>query len=242
MKKLLHIISAVLFALLPLIGNTAKAEQTEYMRVLSSDAYVYADYDLTEKLFAIPSSYYVKIESTNSTAARVTYGDGLGCPVIMGYMDLSDLTMPIVSPEKPYSVIKVSTDKSDILFNDLDLERPYFNVPSGEIMHYYGEIKTADKTLCYVYYNKKLGYVDKACLNPFTISPNQDPIAEPEPPPEEEAPTNGENITEVNAALGENLQVLIIVGISIVCISVVYFLFKPSKNKVSEETKEFYDD
>lgn len=241
MKLIKLLLTAIIFLVIS-NGVSVHANENEYMRVLTDTAYVYADYDLTEKLFAIPNSYYVKIESRSSSSARVTYGDGVGCPVIMGYMNLADLTEPIVTPEKPFNVIKVSTDKSDILFNDLELERPYFNVPSGEIMHYFGEIKSSDKTLCYVYYNKKLGYVDKECLNPFNIPPNQDPLEELTPPPETAPEVDGENVTEVDGTLGENLQVLIIVGISIVCISVVYFLFKPTKNKIAEETKEFYDE
>ena len=104
-------------------------------------------------------------------------------------------------------------------------------------MYYYGDLKVEDNLLCYVYYSKKLGYVDKTCLNPFSVTPNQDPIESEQAPPTTETETEQE-INVSTSSLGENLQLIIIIGISVVSISVVYFLFKPSKNKTSEEQNE----
>ena len=120
------------------------------------------------------------------------------------------------------------------MFNDLKLVTPYFNVPKNEILYYYGEIKSGDKIMCFVYYAKKLGYIDKTSLNPFSITPNPDAILETDK--NENLPTdNGEeNPSKINP-FGEHIQVVIIVGISIISISVVYFLFKPSKHKTEEE-------
>ena len=105
-------------------------------------------------------------------------------------------------------------------------------------MYYYVDVKVNDKILCYVYYNKKLGYVDKTCLNPFSITPNPDPFETETPPASEQPPSNDKS--ETTFQLGENLQLIIIVGISIISISVVYFLFKPQKNKTADEQNEFY--
>ena len=219
------------------------AEPSQYMRVLSSGAIIYSDQNLKDPMFEIPKTYYVKIESKTSTSIKVSYGDGSkDCPVIIGYMKESDLTTSSTEPTLPFAIIKVSTDTSDILFNDVELKTPYFNLPKNEVIYYYGEIEYNDHVLCYVYYSKKLGYVDKTCLNPFSITPNQDPIEGEDITVEEKDPESTNNPSSSSLKLGENLQVIIIIGISVVSISVVYFLFKPQKNRAGEEQNEFSSD
>ena len=223
--------------------NKVLAESSLYMRVLSQSAIIYADQNLTEPMFEVPKTYYVKVESKSNSTIKVSYGDGSkDCPVIIGYMKESDLSPALTEPTTPFAIIKVSTDTSDILFNDVELKTPYFNLPKNEVMYYYGEIESGDRILCYVYYSKKLGYVDKSCLNPFSITPNPDPIETETVLPE----NNEQEVTtqpSQNAfMLGENLQVIIIIGISVVSISVVYFLFKPQKNRTGEEQNEFSTD
>lgn len=239
---------AVLTALLTIMfiypsNNKVLAQSSQYMRVLSDGAIIYSDGDLNEPMFEIPKTYYVKVESKISSTVKVSYGDGSkDCPVIIGYMNEADLSPALIEPTAPFSIIKVSTDTSDILFNDVELKTPYFNLPKNEIMYYYGEIESGDKVLCYVYYSKKLGYVDKTCLNPFSVTPNPDPIEIEEETPPTDQSTNNEQPTVSTFPLGENLQLIIIIGISVVSISVVYFLFKPQKNRVSDEQNEFSSD
>ena len=183
------------------------------------------------------------MESRLGNSVKVSYGDGSkDCPVIIGYMDISLLTEIDYEPTSPFFIIKISTDVSDILFNDVELKTPYFNVPKNEVMYYLGEINSGDKVLCYVYYSKKLGYVDKTCFNPFTITPNPDKVEDelPKNPTVNEENNNGDSAPTLH--LGENLQLLIIIGISVVSISVVYFLFKPQKNKTGDEQNEFSTD
>ena len=86
---------------------------------------------------------------------------------------------------------------------------------------------------------KKLGYLDKTCLNPFTITENQDKLPNINTEPDVEIEENPENQNGEVLFLGDNLQLIIIVGISIISISVVYFLFKPERNKINDEQNEF---
>lgn len=245
MKRFIYF--ALLFALISsIIFITPKtivlAKNTDYLRVLSSGAVMYLDSDLSEPMFEVPKTYYVKVESRLGDTVKVSYGDGSkDCPVIIGYMPLSSLTEIDYEPTSPFFIIKVSTDTSDILFNDVELKNPYFNIPKNEVMYYFGEIKSGDRILCYVYYSKKLGYVDKTCLNPFSITPNPDEVVLDTPPTVEQPSTDTKQPSKT-LQLGENLQLLIIIGISVVSISVVYFLFKPQKNKTGDEQNEFSTD
>lgn len=231
----LIIISLSILSFKPL---NAIAAETVYLRVLVNDAYLYGDADLTQKIFKIPYGYFVKAENVGSTLTRVVYGDDDGeYPVIMGYMKTSDLKSVNIIPVKPFAVFKVSTATSDILFNDGKLKKPYFNVNADTFMYFYGEYDGETSSLCYVYCKNKLGYVDKSCLNPFTVPTSPDEIVT-EPEIKNDDKKDDETVTTDNSNafnLGENLQIIIIAGISIISISVVYFLFKPPKQKRSDD-------
>ncbi len=236
-KAILTIFSCLIlsFATLP-PKKLALAETENYARVLSSEVYIYQDLNFQEPLFIVPYGYYLKVEQVNNDSVKVSYGSG-DYPTIFGYVRKSELSFVDYTPSTPYAVIKVSTDVNDVLFNDSQLKHPYFNVFKNEIMYCYGEIDSGDLVLCYVYYNKKLGYIDKSSLNPYTITNNPDPL----PSDEEEKPNEEETFKPlVSSSLGERLQIVIIVAISIVTISVVYFLFKPTKNHTEEEQNEFF--
>lgn len=224
--------------LLFLPHDIAFSASVNYARVLSSGAYIYSDQALSNKIFEVPYSYYVKIEQNYSQTVKVSYNSPSGnAPVIYGYMSASDLTVTEGVPSSPFAVIKVSSGVSDVLFVDHALKSPLFNVPENEIMYFYGKVTSGDKTLCYVYYGNKLGYIDEKSLNPYVIPTNPDPLPSVDEPPETDKPT-----TVTPTRLGETLQIVIIVGISVISISIVYFLFRPQKNETHEETGFITDD
>ncbi len=211
---------------------TPKASQEKYMRVLENGVYIYADNNFTTKLFELPYSYYVKVESVNGDTVRVSYGsDSENYPVIMGYCKFSELTETDNLPLNPYSTVKVSCLYSDVLFNDASLVKAYFNVPENTFMVYYGSYKTkSGGSICYVYCNNKLGYFDINSLNPFSVPNHPDEIPIITPPPSEEQETEEEN-EKPSSLPAESLQIIIILGLSIISISIVYYLFKPQKQK-----------
>lgn len=237
-RKFIVIISLTLFSFIFIPTYKVKANTSEYARVLTDNAVIYEDQNLSEPLFTIPYSYYVKIEENLNGITKVSYGDSSNnYPKIVGFINSEELTIVDYIPTNPYYVIKVSTDTADVLFNDVKQTSPYFNVPKNEVMYYYGEIEYLDNLLCLVYYSKKLGFIDKTCLNPFTITLNPDSI--PTIDNDSEIDTQEKPTTSQNFLVNENLRLIIIIGISIISISVVYFLFKPQKNKISEEQNEF---
>ncbi len=211
---------------------TPKASQEKYMRVLENGVYIYADNNFTTKLFELPYTYYVKVESVNGDIARVSYGsDNENYPVIMGFCKFSELSETTSVPINPYSTIKVSCLYSDVLFNDPSLVKAYFNVPENTFMIYYGSYKTTSGgSICYVYCNNKLGYFDINSLNPFSVPLHPDEIPIETPPPSEEQSPEEEN-KKPSSLPAESLQIIIILGLSIISISIVYYLFKPQKQR-----------
>lgn len=221
------------------------ANSQKFMRVLSENVYLYADNACTQKLFEIPKTYYLKIEGENGEFARVSYGNDNGVyPVIMGYAKISELTACDYIPLKPFAVTKVATCVQDILFNDSNKKHAFFNVPIDSVMVFYGEYLTPDGSeLIFVYYQNKLGYLDKSSVNAYAIPDNQDPIQNEQTPSDEPPSENqeqGENLTSTLAP--ENLQIIIIVGLSVISISIVYALFRPTRNKLSKKQNEYFEE
>ncbi|MBQ9782133.1 MAG: hypothetical protein IJW26_03010 [Clostridia bacterium] len=246
MKKLaciLLLIFNILIFNLYNVPTNAYASSNEYMRVLKNDVYLYQDDTFQTKLFIIPYGYFVYLIEEYGDYCKVSYGSNAdNCPVILGYMKLDELTPYNNIPIKPYSVFTITCSQSDIMFNDYDKLNPYFNLPKNSTLTYFGEyVNENNESMLYVYYNSKLGYVDKNSIKSFTVPVSPDKIETPSIDEEIVAPNDNNNEFLKN----ESLQIIIIVGISIISISVVYFLFKPTKNKIEPEknqTYEFYDE
>ena len=87
-----------------------------------------------------------------------------------------------------------------------------------------------------------MGYLQSSAVYDFIVpslpieeSPSESVIKEISTP-EDQPVKNG---------LGNSLQLVIIIAVSVIAISVVYLLFKPSPSKVSDEVltiDEFYDE
>lgn len=223
--------------------NYSYAEQEKYLRVLSENVYLYENADFTEKIFIIPYSYYVKVEGEFGEAVKVSYGEQNGeYPTVKGYVKKDEVKEVDYIPTLPFAVTKVSTNFQDVLFGDNTLLRAYFNVPKNSVLYLYGDISVKEKPYVYVYAENKLGYLDKESLNSYFIKLNPDKI-ESEETYEEPTETENQKQKFTTSKLSyETLQVVIIVGISVVCISVVYALFKPTKHKNEFKNEEFFEE
>lgn len=230
MKKLLLCFATILYSIFSfLIPDKVCAQTESFSRVLDDSTVIYSDSALSEPLFVLPYSFYVKTEEIYSSCVKVCYGfaDGI-TPQIIGYISIDKYNPVDYEPKNPYCTISVITKYSDVLLSNLELKRAYFNVGANTNMTLYGEIQGKNgNTFVYVYYNCKLGYLEKSNLNPFVTPINSDPIISDTPDPV--VPTSDTKNTE--SGLDDNLQIVLIIGISVVSVSIVYFLFKPAKNK-----------
>ena len=243
MKKYLALLATLYITFfnisIPNISVSASSNET-YLRVVKENVYIYSDSNFSCRLFEIPYSYYVKVESIQNNVVKATYGlEGQDYPFIIGYLKLEELEEVFTVPTNPFSTIKVSCLSSDVLFNDVGFKKAYFNVSENTFMVYYGKyVKENGNEVAYVYCNNKLGYFDKNSLNPFTVPLHKDPIETESPTADENDNKNDGANTNVSTMPAENLQVLIIIGLSIICIAIVYALFKPSKHVKDDEEIE----
>ena len=111
MKRIIVILIAILYLIFPfslLKQVKVKGASECYYRVLIENAYIYSDINLQNAMFKIPYTYYVKAENINGNVVRVVYGDDQSdYPVIIGYMNLNDLTLSETTPLNPYAIIKI---------------------------------------------------------------------------------------------------------------------------------------
>lgn len=214
----------------------AYAEEKRYLRVLSGDAYIYEDPALKNKIFAVKNGYFVSVVQDLGSYLRVSYGyENENYPVLYGYMSASDLTKVNEQPVTPFTVLKLDVNYTEVLFSSLDLSRACFNLVKGSSVYFYGY---AGDDLCYVYAEQKLGYVSADAFNSFTVPENEQVTTVFGAIPDSDAAlsTNDDdkNSDSANFKLGESVQIIIIVGISVISVSIVYVLFKPTRNKISE--------
>ena len=244
-KRVVFLLTALILAaaaaLIP--RKTASAEEKRYLRVMTGDAYIYEDSALKNKIFAVKNGYFVEVVQDLGSYLRVSYGyENENYPVIYGYMSASDLTKVNESPVTPFTVLKLDVNYTEVLFSSIDLSRACFNLVKGATVYFYGY---AGDKLCYVYAEQKLGYISADAFNAFTVPENEQitTVFGVTPDEQSEAPdkTASGDDGGANFNLGESVQIIIIVGISVISVSIVYVLFKPTRNKV-QERDDFKDD
>jgi len=217
--------------------NAAADSDVKYSRILNETTAFYDE--SKEILFYLPYSYYVKVISVGSTYTSVSYQGGNGIiPVIEGYIKTENLNIVKVTPSNPYPDTTVMTKSADTLFSDSDLSLPKTIISSKSSAYYYGKkTDTSGEDLIYVYCNKYIGYMRKSAFGTFTLALNSDPIETDSGNSE----SDKESESVVKNTLGDSLQIFIIVGISVIAISIVYLLFRPS-GKVKDEVISKYNE
>ena len=101
---------------------------------------------------------------------------------------------------------------------------------------YYGEVTNeSDEKLVYVYCNGYLGYMRKSCFAPFNLPSHPEPIFSSS----STSSSNNQTQTKTQNNKTDNLQILIVAGISVIVVSIVYLIFRPGEKRI---TKPDYDD
>lgn len=229
--------------------RSARAEtQVRYSRILGREVVLYMDENLSMPWFTLPYSYYVKVVSVGAASAKVEYkGDSPARPSLKGYLRLSDLNVADETPAAPYPTSIFTVGQSCLVYKDVN-----FNfsdaVPENSSVDFYGTSVRAGGQV-YVFGcvtatsgDKYIGFIEKNALLAFALP--ELPVALPEPEPESATVSAEPAPGAASNALGDNLQIVIIVGISVVAVSIVYLLFRPSQGRAKEEVaaKSDFDD
>ena len=213
----------------PLQKVYAQEELSGYSRVLTTDTAFYSDSGGKNLKFYLPYGYYVKVIAIGSSYTKVSYQtDNSHFPLLTGYVKTLDLIFQEETPITPYPLVSLTVLEDDILFSDYTLTSSKIAVYENSIAVYYGEITFNQEQLVYVYCNGYLGYMRKSCFAPFTIPPHPEPIKNANS-------SNSQTEKQSTNEKAENLQILIVAGVSVIVVSFVYFIFKPNGKRVKEE-------
>lgn len=247
MKKLC-LIAALLACLIAYpLPRAVGADETKYSRVESESVILYMDSALTVPWFTLPYGYYVKVRSVSGACAKVEYkGDGAGKPSAKGYVAAADLNITAAPPSAPYPSLTLTVDRTCLLYLDVDFSITE-TITQNSTVDFYGILTRPGGTqYVYGYVNsasgdKYVGYLPVDCVYPFAV-----PRLEIERPDEDETkPSDDGDKPAADNALGNNMQILLIVAVSVVAVSIVYLLFRPSSQKVKDEViarSEFDDE
>jgi hypothetical protein len=207
---------------------------------------LYIDSTLTIKWFELPVGYFVKVLSISHSSAKVEYKcDDRNLPSAKGYISTEHLNIVSEIPQVIFPSATFKVNQNCLLYTNTDLSI-YETITQGSVLDYYGIIEKSDgKTYAYGFVktlsgDEYVGYLLSSCLSDFKI-PNL-PIEKEE----DEIQSSSDITSETNepASYGNALQLVIIIAVSIVAISIVYLLFKPTPSKAKDEvaTESEWDD
>ncbi|MBQ7373332.1 MAG: hypothetical protein IJW64_02065 [Clostridia bacterium] len=244
MKKFILALALLLAISVPQIS--ASAEDVRYSQITDEGVYLYIDSTLTLKWFELPVGYFVKVISISHSSAKVEYkSNDPTIPSAKGYVSTEDLFVVDYTPQVLFPSVTFTVNQNCLLYTDTDLTLSQ-TLTQGSTVDYYGIIEKNDgKTYVYGFVNtlsgdEYVGYVLSSCISNFEIPFL--PIEKEEEIIDSSSETVSESVEE--NGFGNALQLVVIIAVSIVAISIVYLLFKPSQKKAKDEvvTDSEWDD
>lgn len=156
-------------------AHTAHAEtKSEFLRVITEDTPFYADKTADTPLFYLPYTYYVRVKDYGEVFTHVEYGNGGAA--LDGYVPTDKLFDDGLTVVNPFPEITATTANTAVLYASAETTGAVQYVFGGRKLYFYGTYYSPQgKTLYYVGYNDRLGYVKEENLVPFTLSyhPNE---------------------------------------------------------------------
>ncbi|MBQ4098730.1 MAG: hypothetical protein IJC87_01225 [Clostridia bacterium] len=245
MKK--YFLLLVLFLALVTPTLSARADNVRYSQITTEGVSLYIDSTLTIKWFDLPVGYCVKVLSVSHFSAKVEYkSDDPKLPSAKGYVSTEHLNVLTETPQVLFPSVTFTVNQNCLLYKDTDFTISE-TITQGSTVDYYGTIQKDDGKL-YVYGFVKtlsgdeyVGYVPSPALSNFEI-----PFL-PIEKEEEIVESSSESTSDAPSSVsghGNTLQLVVIIAVSIVAISIVYLLFKPSQKKAKDEvvTESEWDD
>ena len=247
MKKFILLLIAVLSVSLP--KPIANAENVKYSRILTDGVTLYIDSSLTVEWFTLPVGYYVKVLSISHSSVKVEYKcDNPAKPSAKGYISTEHLNVVEEIPTILYPNLVLTVNQNCMLFKDIDMSISE-TVTQNSTVDYYGILTKANGE-SYIYGlittssgDKYVGYLPSSAVYEFT-KPSLPIEIESVAESIDTDSTESQSSTNQNG-LGNSLQLIIIIAVSLIAISIVYLLFKPSSNKSSDNvitSDDFYDE
>lgn len=219
--------------------TTANAEtDAKFMRIITEDTPFYSDKTATEPLFYLPYTYYVKVLERGELFTHVEYADGGAA--IDGYVPTEKLFDDGLEVAAPFPEIFPLTAKTAVLFKDAALTTSLQYIFEERKLFLYGKyLSPQGKTLYYVGYNDKLGYVKEEDVIPFSVPnhPNELTFIKPEQE-EEKPPEESEKTPSPQSVFDLRIAIFVILGLA----GVIALIFALNKKPKTSPAASYYDE
>lgn len=208
------------------------SQSSSWAQINNDQTYFYCDYACQIPKFILPKSYFVKVLEIGEESTRVAYMDGqIGLPEKVGFIKTCDLYLYSGAVSSPYPALTITLKSDEILFSDSKKEYPKAVLTANTTAHFYGFFSIDGEIFCYVYASSYVGYVRKSAFNAFELAPHEIPlITAPQPTPDIDsalAETTPDSSVISAKSIDSTMKIVIIIALSITCLSVVYLMFKP---------------
>ena len=219
------------------VKNARAETKSEYLRVITEDTPFYEDKSANTPLFYLPYTYYVKVKEYGDVFTHVEYassGNGID-----GYVPTDKLFYDGLEVINPYPEINALTASTTMLYASADLTATVQYVFGGRKLYFYGtNFSPQGKTLYFVGYNERLGYVKEEDLVPFTLSyhPNELTFLTPDPP--EEPKTEEQEKPSVQAVFDLRIAIIAVLGLA----GLIALIAAGSRKPKTSPAASYYDE
>ena len=146
----------------PDILAALSAGEDVYARIFSEGTYLFADGNLSEGIFIIPTTYFVKVRSYTHTACAVTYcyEDYDYARAVYGYVSTAALTFVSQPPTgKSFPNAFPEFEGNGTFYKNTRFDTFYsVNQTSSADAFFYGYYMRGNEQFCYVMYGGRFGY------------------------------------------------------------------------------------
>lgn len=231
--------------------NAAKDSSTQkYSRILDENTVFYADPGCTIAKFVLPYGYFVKVLSVGEDSVSVRYMDeSANLPARDGFI-LVKCYYPCdyACDDSPYPDCDFELSSDEVLFADAKATTPKAVIAAGKTCHFYGSLDINGEQFYCVYSNGYIGYVRAQAFTDADVPPHSLPIKSKtdSSPSDASFASAGEfppkQTTPYATGTDSTLKTVIVLAVSLVALSVVYLLFKPSRKHRCAFTDKDSDD
>ena len=222
----------------------------KYSRILDENTVFYADPGCTIAKFVLPYGYFVKVLSVGENSIAVRYMDeSANLPARDGFI-LVKCYYPCDydCADSPYPNCDFKLSADEVLFADSGATTPKAVLAAGKTCHFYGNLEINGEQFYCVYSNGYIGYVRARAFADAAVPPHPLPIksqTDSSPTDSASAPTDElppKQTTPYATGTDSALKTVIVLAVSLVALSVVYLLFKPSRKHRYAFTDKDSDD
>ncbi len=217
-----------------------------FARALDSGIYIYSDNLCTDKLFELPTSYYVKVIEYNPTRCRIIYcyEDYDYARGIPGYALSESLTFvsepptgrsfPNIFPEFEGNGTFYKNNKFDSYYSAAD-------TASDDDAFFYGYYIRGNEKFCYVLRGGKFGYYPAEIFKQIEIPRHADAFPVVKTPQSSPTQTESDEYSESGFFSSDTNKVIFIAICCVIAICAMYMIFLPKRQNAVEKA-EYYDE